>query len=328
MSQSNSNRRIHYIHRLGQKARERLVGTFVLTALVILVALIFVNSRTTHFFEKKVYYVAYLKNAQGISTESVVNISGIEVGRVSDIDIADDHRIRLKLFVYERFSDLMRADSRASVSKLSMLGKAAIEISAGSPQKPQLKAGSAIEIDEPLSIDELIARFTPVVTKLEQIVDNTSAITSAINPAEVQSMSRDLAATAKNLRAITAQVASGKGTVGRLVYDRGMEQELSRSVTSLEAVLAKADKRVAELEPLVKNADGLMVESRALVGRLNTTVSTVNVELQQLPALVNRMQTMLDETNRTLEGVQNVWPISSTLPEGATQTVIEAQPAK
>lgn len=328
MSQSNPNRRIHYIHRLGQKARERLVGTFVLTALVILVALIFVNSRTTHFFEKKVYYEAYLKNAQGISTESVVNISGIEVGRVSDIDIAEDHRIRLKMFVYERFQDLIRIDSRASVSKLSMLGKAAIEISAGSPQKAPLIAGAALPIDEPLSIDELVASFTPVVKKLEQIVDNTNAITSAISPADVQGMSRDLAITAQNLRAITSQVASGKGTVGRIVYDRAMEQEVARAITSLEAALAKADQRVAELEPLLKNADGLMVESRGLVGQMNTAVGSVNVELQQLPELVSRMQTLLDETNRTLEGVQNVWPISSTLPVGATQTMIEAQPAK
>lgn len=328
MSQSNNNRRIHYIHRLGQKARERLVGSFVLTALVILVALIFINSRTSHVFENKVYYEAYLKNAQGMSTESVVNISGIEVGRVTAIDIAEDHRIRLTLFIYQRYHDLVRVDSRASVSKLSVLGKAAIEISAGSPQKPLLAEGAALSIDEPLSIDELIASFTPVVKKLEQIVDNTSALTSAIKPAEVQGMSRDLAVTAKNLRTITDQIASGKGTLGRMLYDKTMEQDVANAVKSLESTLGKVDQSMTEMEPFVRNSNLLAVESRALVGQMSATMGAVNVELQQLPEMVNRMQTLLDETNRTLEGMQNIWPLSSTLPEGATATLIEAQPAK
>jgi len=328
MSQSEGNRRIHYIHRLSQKARERLVGIFVLTALAILVTLLFANSRTTHFFEKKVYYKAYLNNAQGISTESVVYLSGIEVGRVNAIDISEDHRIRLTLFIYERYQDLLRTDSRASVSKLSMLGKAAIEIRAGSPQQPLLKTGAELPIDEPLSIDQLIASFTPVVKKMEKIVDNTSEITSAINPEDVKVMSRDLAVTAKNLRAITEQVASGKGAVGSALYDRTMAQQVKRSASSLEATLAKADQRMAEMEPLMKNVNGLMVESRNLVGQMNTAMASVNVELQQLPELMNRMQTLLDETNRTLDGMQNIWPLSSALPEQSSQTLIEAQPAK
>lgn len=328
MSQGQANRRIHYIHRLSMKARERLVGAFVLTALVVLIALLFANSRTNNIFEKKVYYEVYLRNAQGMSTESVVNLSGIEVGRVSAIGISEDHRIRLTLFVYERFRDLVRADSRASVSKLSVLGKAAIEISAGSPQQPLLEAGAVLPIDEPLSIDELIASFTPVVRKLEQIVDNTSAITAAIDPADVKGMSRDLAATAKNLRNLTEQMASGKGAVGRLMYDKAMEQEMASAIQSLAGALGKADQSLAALEPFVRNANDLAVESRALVGQMNTTMGAVNVELQQLPEMVNHMQVLLDETNRTLEGMQRIWPLSSTLPEGATQTLIEAEHAK
>lgn len=335
MSHDNNKARIHYIHRLSQTSRERLVGSFVLVAMTILVGLIFINSRTSHFFEKKVYYHAYLKNAQGISTESMVNLSGIEVGRVGKIDVAEDHRIQITLFIYERYHDLVRADSRAAVSKLSMLGKAAIDISAGSPQQPLLEEGATLAIDEPLSIDELIASFTPVVEKLKQIVDNTSALTAAIAPADVKVMSHDLAVTAKNLRAITDQVAAGKGTVGKVLYSQEMEGEVVRSIKSLETALAKADQSMTAMTPLVQGAGaltgelkGLTVEARQLVNQMNSAMGSVNVELQQLPELVNRMQVLMDETNRTLEGMQNVWPLSATLPDGGTQTMIEAQPGK
>jgi phospholipid/cholesterol/gamma-HCH transport system substrate-binding protein len=335
MSAGHGKVRIHYIHHLSQRSRERLAGLFVLLALAILVGLIFVNSRTTHFFEKKIYYHAFLKNAQGISTESVVNLSGIEVGRVSAIDISPDHRIDITLFVYERYRDLLRTDSRAALSKLSVLGKAAIDISAGSPDKPLLEAGATLPIDEPLSIDELIAKVSPVVDQLKQIVDSTASITAAIDPDDVRSMSHDLAVTAKNLRSITSQLASGKGAAGKALYNKEMEQQLVNSMKSLEAALAKADQRLEEMGPVVQGASGLgselkelAGEARQLVKQMNTAMGSVNVELQQLPELVNRMQILLDETNRTIEGMQNIWPISTSLPKESDQTVIEAQPAK
>jgi len=335
MSSDKGKARIHYIHRLSQHTRERLAGVFVLLALAILIGLIIANSRTTHFFEKKVYYHAYLKNAQGISTESVVNLSGIEVGRVSSIDISADHRIKITLFVYDRYRDLVRTDSHAALSKLSVLGKAAIDISAGSPQKPLLEEGATLPIDEPLSIDELIAKFSPVVDQLKQIVDRTAAITAAIDPNDVKSMSSDLTVTIKNLRAITSQMAAGKGAVGKALYSKEMERNLVNSMKSLQAALAKADQRLAELGPVVQGADGLGREVKTLaqdanrlVNQMNTAMGSVNVEMQQLPELLNRMQILLDETNRTVEGMQNIWPLTTAMPKESKQTLIEAQPAK
>lgn len=328
MSRDKGKARIHYIHRLSQHTRERVAGVFVLLALAIIIGLIIANSRTTHFFEKKVYYHVYLKNAQGISTESVVNLSGIEVGRVSSIDISPDHRIDITLFVYERYRDLVRGDSHAALSKLSVLGKAAIDISAGSPQKPLLAEGATLPIDEPLSIDELIAKVSPVVDQLKQIVDRTAAITAAIDPNDVKSMSSDLAVTMKNLRSITSQMAAGKGAVGKVLYSKQMERELVNSMKSLEAALVKADQRLKELGPVMQGAEGLGSDVKQLVNQMNTAMGSVNVELQQLPDLLNRMQILLDETNRTVEGMQNIWPLTSAMPKESKQTLIEAQPAK
>lgn len=52
--------RIHYIHRLSYSVRERLVGVFVLVALAVVFGLIFINSRTSHLFEERISYHAYL----------------------------------------------------------------------------------------------------------------------------------------------------------------------------------------------------------------------------------------------------------------------------
>ncbi|GAB4289167.1 MAG: MlaD family protein [Thiohalomonadaceae bacterium] len=332
--------RVHYIHRLSYSARERLVGVFVLVALAVIFGLIFINSRTSHLFEERISYHAYLKNAQGVSTESVVKISGIEVGRVASIDIAADNRVHLELFVYKRFQNLLRADSRGALSKLSVLGKAVIDISAGSVSAPLLPEGATLPIEEPKSLDELMADLTPVLEKVTRIVDGVATLVEAVEPGDVAATSREMARTLASLRVVSEQIASGKGAVGQAVFSADTERQVSGSLASLESLLRKADQRLSEMEPLLANASaitaegrtttkelsGLVVEAKELVNQMNTAMGTVNVELQQLPELVSRMKLLMDSTDRTLQGMQRIWPLSAAVPADGEETLIEARP--
>lgn len=332
--------RVHYIHHLSYSMRERLVGVFVLLALAVIFGLIFINSRTSHLFEERIPYHAYLKNAQGVTTESIVKISGIEVGRVSSIDIAPDNRVHLELFVYKRFQNLLRSDSRASLSKLSVLGKAVIDISAGSVEASLLPEGATLNIEEPKSLDELMADLAPVMEKVTQIVDGVATLVQAVEPGDVTTTSREMARTLESMRVISEQIAAGRGAFGQAVFSPEVEQHVTGSLANLEAMLRSADRRLAEMQPLLADAGAITAEGRNttreltalaaeakdLVNQMNTAMGTVNVELQQLPELVSRMKLLMDSTDRTLQGMQRIWPLSSAVPAARDDTLIEAQP--
>ncbi len=337
---SRKEQRIHYIHGLSYTARERLVGAFVLVALLVILGLIFVNSRTSFLFESRIVYHAYLKNAQGVSTDSVVKVSGMEVGKVSDLDIADDNRVHITLYVYKRYRNLIRVDSRASLSKLSVLGKSSIDIHAGSPASPVMPENAVLDIEEPLSLEQLMADLTPVMARVKRIVDGVALMVEAVEPARLQSLSVDLSRTAGNLRSATDQMIAGEGTLGRLVYDAQVEQDLITVVDRLASVLDRTDRRMAELEPILAHArdvagtgtelsrelTALIVEGRQTVNHLNVALGTANVELQQLPELVSRMKLLMESTDKTLQGLQRIWPLSSAVPDSAGSTMVEPRP--
>ena len=136
--------RIHYVHRLSYTALERLVGAFVLIALLLLVVLFVYSREAKTLFADKFVLIAYMRNAQSITTDTKVLISGIEVGEVRTVDLGDDNLIRVELEVLERFHSLVHQDSRASLSKLSMIGKATIEVSAGTIELPLIPDGGVI----------------------------------------------------------------------------------------------------------------------------------------------------------------------------------------
>lgn len=292
--------RVHYIHRMSYSRQERLVGVFVLVAMAVLVGLVFANSRFAHFFQSSVTFNAYLSSAEGITTDTLVKISGLEVGRVSDLSIAPDNRIHITLDVQERYRDLVRTDSRAAISKLSVLGKSTIEITAGSPDAPVLPAEASIRVEEPLSMDELIAELTPVMENVKKTLQRVGEVAEVIEPQRVARSLRDLESTAAHMRVVSEQIAAGKGPMGTLIGSSEMETTLRESVQALQLVLKDVRARLAEVEPVIKDATGITRDTRRIT--------------EDLPELMTRMRLLTEQTERTMESIMNTWPISSASP--------------
>jgi len=302
---------VHYIHFLSQSAREQLVGAFLIFALLAITGLIIAKINSAKMFDEVITYHAYMKNAQGISTETLVNVSGIEVGKVSAIDITDDNKIHIEFFIYKSFEKLIRTDSTGELSKLSLVGNAVIIITAGTPSFPLLPAGSAISIKEPITTDDLIEGIKPVIKDLETTVSNFADIVAAIDSPSIKKGSQSLLAIMQNLEHISDQVASGEGVLGRAVFDQQQAQQLSRTLDSFEITLSKIDQRVNETQPMIENITALGSESRSMVAEVRRSVDKINQELKNLPEMVNDTQALIQSSDETVQSIQKIWPLST-----------------
>lgn len=333
MKQTFERRRMHYIHYLSYSAQERIVGVFMLLALAFVFGLLFAKGRSANLFEHRVIYHAYLENAQGVSTETRVKISGIEVGRVTSVDISADNKIHITFFVFKRFHNLVREDSKAALSKLSIIGSATLEISAGSPDSPPVPERARIEVAEPESIDDLIERVSPVITQLAEAIDGISTIVAAIDAKDVSRSSTGLADGISDLQKITHQLAAGEGAVGQLLFDEKTKADVTQSLSLLRESLKQSNQRLSELEPTLRDLrqtsqalPALVADLSRLSAGMNSAMETVNVQLQTLPDLVSRMQGLMQEADRTVYGVQQVWPLSEALGTDTQPHLIAPQP--
>ena len=325
-------RSVHYIHRMEYTLQERLVGVFILSALAIIFVLMFINSKTAHLFEDRITLNTYLTKAEGISTETPVKISGIEVGKVSALDIAPDHRIHVELIVYKRYQPLLRSDSKAALGKLSVLGKSVIEITAGSTEQAMLPDGATIKVEEPLSVDELLAQLTPVIKAVEGSVTRFAEVMERIEPQQVGNLIADLEKSAHHIENISARLDSNEGTIGMAINDPAFQQRFSTAINSIDHAFTQMEHRLSELEAMSKNVSAsskdfpaISAEFKEMLGNTNAMLTSVNIELKQLPDLVTRMNVLMEETDRLLEGVNNSWLFSNE--EGRLQRkLIGVQP--
>jgi len=300
----------HYIHRISYSLQEKLVGLFVLTALVIFFVLFILNSRQLHLFDDPLRFQMQVKTAEGISRDTPVRISGIQVGRVDRIEITEDHSLMLYARVHERYKSLVRDDSIASIGKLSLLGRSSIEITPGSPDQPLVEDGSLLPVEEPLSFDDLLAQVEPVLLAMEETVQNIAKISGAIRPEMIEGLVANLHQTSIDVQAITGQVAAGQGPVGSLLYDPQIQAQLADTVTHLEATVQAAQARIEELQPTFAELEGIGRQSNQALKEVNTTLIGVNQEMTHLPDMIQRVDLLMDQTDILLDRISNTWPLS------------------
>lgn len=322
--------KVHYTHSLSYSAKDRLVGSFVMIALIAIIGLFMAKVKTSKLFDDVVHYQTFMKNAQGISTETIINISGIDVGKVSSLTIADNNKIHITFSVYKEFQKLLRADSTGELNKLSLVGNAVIIIKAGSPELSMLPDGATIAIEEPVTTDDLITGITPVIKNLESLIGNLSQIIDAIDPEAVKSTSQDVKILMSNVRKLSDHVDQGKGSLGRILYDKKQEQSVNNSLLMLEKTISGIAKRVNETQPLLKNVNKLSLESERMVIDMRYSLKQLDDDIKRLPlmmdntqAILESTQVILDSSAQTIKGVQKVWPLSETIKPANQDLLIE-----
>ncbi|NOQ36309.1 MAG: MCE family protein [Methylococcaceae bacterium] len=315
--------KVHYTHSLSYTAKDRLVGTFVVIALVAVLGLFVAKVKTSKLFDDVVHYQTFMKNAQGISTETIINISGIDVGKVTSIKIAKNNRVHITFFIYKEFQKLLRADSTGELNKLSLVGNAMIIIKAGTPELSELPDGATITVEEPVTTDDLIAGITPVIKNMESLISDLSKIINAIDPEAVKTTTQDVKALMSNVRDLSDHVNKGQGSLGRILYDKRQEESVNSSLLMLEKTIKGIANRVNETKPILKNVNKLSLESEKMIVDLRQSIKRLDNEIKQLPALMNSTQEVLDNSNQTLKGLQKVWPLSSTIKPANEKLLID-----
>lgn len=322
----------HYIHRLNYNRRERMVGLFVFIAVVLFAVLIVVSGKSQHLFEKRVTFYIDVHSSEGISPGNTVKILGSEVGKVVDLWLVRGRKIRVEIEVYERRHDLVRADAKATVNRLTGIGSALIEIEPGSVDKPILADGAIIPVHETPSMNELVLGIARIIQSADQ-----SFMT------KIEEILPDLEQTVEDAQKIIAQIATGHGTVGAAVFDQEVETDLKKIVKSGSEILMEADslldvarKRLVELEPVIANTAQLtddvqvvtqnlpemVAELKKTLALTNTALTLVNEELRELPGITLELRKTLGRADRFFESTENIWPFSTAAPEQDSRILI------
>lgn len=193
------------------------VGGTILAAVAIIVFAIFKLGQAANLFSKRYDLVVYLPAATGLREGGSVTLAGQLVGTVKKIeflpvDFDTTRNLRIVARVDRSLSEQIRRDSEARLRTMGLLGDKVLDISPGTPRYPVLRAGDTIRVATSLDYEAVIA-------KAAGAVDDVVGLTH-------------------DLRAVTNGLARGQGTIGQLLTNRTMYDQLTGAMGRANALFA------------------------------------------------------------------------------------------
>lgn len=247
------------------------VGIFVLVALVIGASIAFAIGAQENIFEAKTTYHAVFSDVGGLQKGNTVRVAGVNVGAVTEVVISESGSIEVYFRVIDTATHLIRGEegtslvgdgpkpSFASIGSKGLLGDRIVEISVGSDEFPTWDPDQAV----PTSVGGgIMALAERTLNEAEGTAHN---LRLATDPFADQEFSNDLKETARNLAKASGLIASGDGTIGRLMHDA----ELGRDVKGAVKELRVAGKQVAALS---KNLNKITEDIQTNEGTANALI--------------------------------------------------------
>jgi phospholipid/cholesterol/gamma-HCH transport system substrate-binding protein len=94
--------------------------------------------------------------AGGLQSGAVIELAGVEIGRVENVGLADYHaRVILKI----RHEVALSEDARAAIKSKGLIGERYIEITPGRASEKLKPGGQIRDTQPPVDIQELISKF-------------------------------------------------------------------------------------------------------------------------------------------------------------------------
>ncbi|MGB6192868.1 MAG: MlaD family protein [Terracidiphilus sp.] len=292
------------------------VGSLVLTALAILIGLIFLLGRSTGgLFEPKLLFRSYFNNASGLKNGAPVTLEGVTIGNVTAIRLVPDRNptpVEVTMRVGERFVHDLHTDSTTSIAQAGVLGDSYVDIDstqATGPQPPnhtELRATEAPNIQSVISSSQgSIDQISTLLKKLQTLVDTLNSskgtVGALINDPNLRSRVDRIAL---NLDKISSAVGNGQGTLGKLINDDTLYNNANNTIARLNDVANDLQQgkgtagKLLKDEALYKNLNATVVNANQLIGDINAGKGSIG-KLAKDPDFARK----LDDTITHLDSI-------------------------
>jgi len=189
---------------MGLKTLEMKVGIFIVVAFIILFFIAF-SIGDLSIFEKGYTIRVSFGFANGIAESAPVRLAGVDVGEIDDIEIYYDETAgKTKVVLYAHISEDVKIekDAIARINTLGLLGEKYLEVSPGSRRAGFLDGGSLLVGDDPICLEALTKDMRGLVDSATVIMD---------------------------------RLKDGEGTVGKLLVEEKIYNDLESFVADIKA---------------------------------------------------------------------------------------------
>ena len=212
-------------------SRVARLGAFIVATLAVLAAGVFIIGSKEYLFRSTYQLKTQFDNVAGLAVGADVQVGGVHSGNVHSITLPHKpgDKVVVVMDLDRPTKEIIKSDSVASIETEGMLGNQYVAISFGSAGQADVKDGDTIQSVPPLEMGELLAKASAILDSSQQAILNTTAATAHLN-------------------SVSAKIDSGQGTVGSLVNDKQVYNNLEQTTATLQATMVQAQAGITDFQ--------------------------------------------------------------------------------
>ena len=208
---------------------ETKVGLFVLIGLVLLAVLLVQFSKGTSIFRGTYELRLHALNVGGLKQRAGVLLSGVQVGGVSDIQLAQDGKsVTIILKIYKTCK--IYSDARFAIEQSGFLGDQYVAVIPTSNTPPVLQDGAVVDCQEPFNLLEIAHSASGFIKQIDGTAKKLDdSITILRQEVLNQQTLTNFTAVVDNMRVFSEQALSAVSDIDALVLTNGAQVNLAVS---------------------------------------------------------------------------------------------------
>jgi phospholipid/cholesterol/gamma-HCH transport system substrate-binding protein len=263
------------------------LGIFSLVLLLFTAAIIVVFGQMR--FDRTTGYSAIFSNTSGLRAGQFVRASGVEVGKVSKIELIDGgSKVRVD-FNVQRSLPLFDGTT-AAVRYLNLIGDRYMELKRGDSDK-RLPAGGTIPLERTqpaLDLDALIGGFRPVFR--------------ALDPDKVNNIAQSIITIFQGQGGTINDILDQTASLTSALADK--DQAIGEVIKNLNTVLDTAVKHQQQFDETLQNFEKLITGLKNREDPIASSVANISDAAGTIADLLSDNRPLLQSTLTNLEGVQ------------------------
>lgn len=314
------------------------VGLFFVLGLALIWVTFETLSGRNKFFRQDGYQlVAAFDDLKDLKVGDEVRMAGVKVGSVEKTELQGRQAAAI---LRMNPKAAVPKDAVASINMAGLLGTNYVGLTLGSEGQPALKNGDHVKTTVSPDLNTIMAQLGELGQKLDGALGGLSGALTGNGTSGggllpkldklVTENSAKIDATVSNLRDITDKMNRGQGTLGKLLNDSTLHDQLLASVGEIKSAAGDAKIFMGDARQIVdqvksgQGALGVMLYDPQAAANLRTTVQNIRDVSDKIArgegtlgkllnddSLYTNAKTTLKKADRALDGLNDSGPITA-----------------
>ena len=280
--------------------------------------------------------IAGFETLKALKPGDEVRMAGVKIGEVHHTRLAGR---RAEAILRIDSNVKIKSDAVATIAMQGLIGTNSISVDLGSAAAPDLQPGAEIRTRESADLNTVMSQIGELGRKLEGALGNLGTALSGDgkSPGIVQKVDQlvtenreNIQKTTANLADITGKVNKGEGTLGRLINDPKLHDELVTTLADIKKGAADAKNFMANAQSIIdqvkagKGTLGTLVFDQKAGDDIKATIATLRDVSDKISkgegtlgkllnddSMLRDAQAIMKKADRALDGLDDTGPITA-----------------